>query len=340
MLSLREGFLNRLRAPVFICLIFIVLFKLTIFSKERLDTDNITRSVVTDHASLNPDRRLAPRGDTPLRDFPKYNILPKAYFNKGEEYDALLGRGATRAMCEQYELEFSDKRGIVAWADDGLFDAFSGPGMQEGDRWKIYLGRRIQPEQTDRDGSEFIESLLEEVLLYPLHTRKEPHRSEKWITVKESPGIWATRPAVATESDAHKTTRRVNPHASEFVDEDEYDTDMAEDDAAWPSDGESEEEEEERDFRAEYSLAEEHEDLPTIRYDVYETDEEEELQEEEEEEGEEESIPIHYALNTDVFDGAYDPEEDEDFSSDETSSDYDQLEEIVSGDEDIIQGYA
>lgn len=86
MLSLREGFLNRLRAPVFICLIFIVLFKLTIFSKERLDTDNITRSVVTDHASLNPDRRLAPRGDTPLRDFPKYNILPKAYFNKGEEY--------------------------------------------------------------------------------------------------------------------------------------------------------------------------------------------------------------------------------------------------------------
>lgn len=339
MLSLREGFLNRPRAPVVFSLTLIVSLKLNTFSKEQLETDKI-RSVVTDHASLNPDRRLAPRGDTPLRDFPEYNILPKAYSNRGEEYDALLGRGATRAMCEQYELEFSDKRGIVAWADDGLFDAFSGHGMQEGDRWKIYLGRRIQLEQTDRDGSEFIESLLEEVLLYPLHTRKEPHRSEKWITVKEAPGVWATRPAVAAESDAHKTTRRVDPHASEFVDEDEYDTDMAEDDAAWPSENESEEAEEEKDFRAEYSLAEEYEDLPTIRYDVYETDEEEEEELQEEEEEEEESIPIHYALNTDVFDGTYDPEEDEDFSSDETSSDYDQLEEIVSGDEDVIQGYA
>lgn len=337
MLSLREGFLNRPRAPVVFSLTLIVSLKLNTFSKEQLETDKI-RSVVTDHASLNPDRRLAPRGDTPLRDFPKYNILPKAYSNRGEEYDALLGRGATRAMCEQCELEFSDKRGIVAWADDGLFDAFSGPGMQEGDRWKIYLGRRIQLEQTDRDGSEFIEDLLEEVLLYPLHTRKEPHRSEKWITVKESSGIWATRPAVAAESDAHKTTRRVDTNASEFVDEDEYDTDMAEDDAAWPSDGESEEDEEEREFRAEYSLAEEHEDLPTICYDVYETDEEEEdeLQEEEEEE----SIPLHYALNTDIFDGTYDPEEDEDFSSDETSSDSDQLEEVVSGDEDVIKEYA
>lgn len=85
MLSLREGFLNRACAPVFIFIIFIVLLKLTIFSKERLETDK-TRSVVTDHASLNPDRRLAPRGDTPLRDFPKYNILPKAYSNRGEEY--------------------------------------------------------------------------------------------------------------------------------------------------------------------------------------------------------------------------------------------------------------
>lgn len=130
----------------------------------------------------------------------------------------------------------------------------------------------------------------------------------------------------------------MDTNASEFVDEDEYDTDMAEDDAAWPSDGESEEDEEEREFRAEYSLAEEHEDLPTICYDVYETDEEEEdeLQEEEEEE----SIPLHYALNTDIFDGTYDPEEDEDFSSDETSSDSDQLEEVVSGDEDVIKEYA
>lgn len=58
------------------------------------------------------------------------------------------------------------------------------------------------------------------------------------------------------------------------------------------------------------------------------------------EEEEEESIPLHYALNTDIFDGTYDPEEDEDFSSDETSSDCDHHEEVVSGDEDVIKEYA
>lgn len=191
---------------------------------------------MTDHASLNPDRRLAPRGDTPLREVPGPTDVPKMYANRRGEYHALLQRGATREMCKQFELEFSDKKGIVAWADDDLFDAFSGPGMKEGDRWKIYLGRRIEVEEADFDGSEFIDSLLEEVLLFPLHVREEAHRSERWITTEEAPGIWATRPAVARDTDAQKTTRRVKRSDSELVDEDDYDTDMAEADAGYVTD--------------------------------------------------------------------------------------------------------
>ena len=109
-----------------------------------------------------------------------------------EEYVALLSRGATRGMCVRYHLEFTNATGIVAWADEELYDTYAGPEMRDGDFWKIYLGRRIELEEDDNDGSEFINDLLEEVLLFPLSLRVP----ERWETVEERPGIWATRPLV------------------------------------------------------------------------------------------------------------------------------------------------
>jgi hypothetical protein len=97
-------------------------------------------------------------------------------------------------MCETFHLQFAKKTGIVAWADGDIYDAFSGPQMKPGDFWKIYLGRRIQLDVDDFDGSQFLEDLLEEVLLYPLRSTFSTRTNERWETVEETPGIWFTRP--------------------------------------------------------------------------------------------------------------------------------------------------
>jgi hypothetical protein len=90
-------------------------------------------------------------------------------------------------MCETFNLEFDAENGIAAWADEDLYGDYAGPLMQKGDFWKIMLGRRIQLEEDDPDGSLFIEALLEDALIFP--TKRGP-----WETVEESPGIWVTRP--------------------------------------------------------------------------------------------------------------------------------------------------
>jgi hypothetical protein len=97
-------------------------------------------------------------------------------------------------MCETFHLSFSEQNGIIAWADEDIYEQFSGPAMMKGDFWKIHLGRCIELDEDDLDGSMFIEGLLEEVLLYPpqCSTMKE-YRHEAWETVEESPGIWITR---------------------------------------------------------------------------------------------------------------------------------------------------
>ena len=97
-------------------------------------------------------------------------------------------------MCETFHLSFSDKDGIIAWADNDIYEQFCGPAMLKGDFWKIHLGRRIELDEDDLDGSMFIEGLLEDVLLYPpqWYTMKR-YRNEGWETVEESPGIWITR---------------------------------------------------------------------------------------------------------------------------------------------------
>lgn len=110
--------------------------------------------------------------------------------NEGnEEYVALMTRGATRKMCERYHLEFTMDQGIVAWADSEIYETYAGPVMRKGDFWKIYLGRSLDLDVEDIDGSEFVNDLLEEVLMYPLSFAEK-----RWETVEESPGIWATRP--------------------------------------------------------------------------------------------------------------------------------------------------
>lgn len=106
-----------------------------------------------------------------------------------EEYVALMTRGATRKMCERYHLEFTMDQGIVAWADSEIYEVYAGPVMRKGDFWKIHLGRSIDLDFEDIDGSEFVNDLLEEVLMYPLSFAEKG-----WETVEESPGIWVTRP--------------------------------------------------------------------------------------------------------------------------------------------------
>lgn len=67
--------------------------------------------------------------------------------------EELLARGATRLMCETFELQFTPDAGIVAWADQDLFDEFTGDGVKRGDRWKNRLGRRVELDGEDVDGS-------------------------------------------------------------------------------------------------------------------------------------------------------------------------------------------
>ncbi|KAJ6503510.1 hypothetical protein C8R47DRAFT_937322, partial [Mycena vitilis] len=132
-----------------------------------------------------------PRGDTPLREDEPY-FLPSFYAKKPKpdgqnEYEELRRRGATRLMCETFHLEFDPDTGIIAWADGDIYDEFAGPLMQKGDFWKIMLGRRIELDEDDPDGSAFMEAVLEDALVFPIIS------GCKWETVEESPGIWVTR---------------------------------------------------------------------------------------------------------------------------------------------------
>lgn len=113
----------------------------------------------------------------------------------------LLARGATQDMIDTFHLTFTDLDGIYAWADDELFNEFSGDGMKEGDTWKIYLGRRITLEEDDLDGSLFIETLIEEAVLFPQDPSLVDPTLMQWKTYKESPGVWITKPFVIQHDD-------------------------------------------------------------------------------------------------------------------------------------------
>ncbi|KAF8883883.1 hypothetical protein CPB84DRAFT_1686074 [Gymnopilus junonius] len=153
--------------------------------------------------AIHPDRVSAPRGTTPLLDVDPLREIPPMEScisqypvkqgSRENEYWQLIQRGATRLMCETFRLEFSYEAGIYAWADDDIFRDFSGPLMRPGDFWKIQLGRRIELDSDDLDGSAFIEGLLEDALLFPYRGHFSRKLHEKWETVEESPGIWITR---------------------------------------------------------------------------------------------------------------------------------------------------
>ncbi|KAJ7361712.1 hypothetical protein DFH08DRAFT_655948, partial [Mycena albidolilacea] len=152
----------------------------------EFDIDLCDDADYTRNEAVDPDRLSQPRGDTPLRDDGQHPFPPSLYLRRQIEYAELRQRGATRLMCETFNLEFDAENGIAAWADEDLYGDYAGPLMQKGDFWKIMLGRRIQLEEDDPDGSLFIEALLEDALIFP--TKQGP-----WETVEESPGIWVTR---------------------------------------------------------------------------------------------------------------------------------------------------
>ncbi|KZV61091.1 hypothetical protein PENSPDRAFT_314079 [Peniophora sp. CONT] len=104
-------------------------------------------------------------------------------------------------MCERYKLRFYHELGIIAWADDDLFETFTGDLMEGGDLWQICLGRRIQLDPDDFDGEDFMRGLIEESCLFPNAVTTE-HGA--WQTVLTRQGrkkrrVWVTRLTLASQ---------------------------------------------------------------------------------------------------------------------------------------------
>ncbi|KAK7064198.1 40S ribosomal protein S3-1 [Favolaschia claudopus] len=154
----------------------------------------------TSNEALTAERISLARGDTPLRDDEIQLLPPPMYLNSSGqiEYYELRRRGATRLMCETFNLEFNEETGIVAWADGDLYTEFAGPRMEKGDFWKILLGRHIQLDDDDADGSLFIEGLLEDTIVFPPNPLA-------WETVEESSAESAV-PVAAVESCGYETS--------------------------------------------------------------------------------------------------------------------------------------
>ncbi|TFY67903.1 hypothetical protein EVG20_g3763 [Dentipellis fragilis] len=179
----------------------------TLGDDDEDDYAHIHSSISTDHDQLRSERQLAPRGTTPLDTNPTTFVGMSDLYAEGrqDEFRALIARGATREMCEAFNLQYVPEQGIIAWADEALFQDFSGPAMKPGQLWKIYLGRRIKLEDGDEDGSQFIEEFLEDATMYrtvePSPDSEEPGR---WETILDHSEVWITRPVVGPR-DAYGT---------------------------------------------------------------------------------------------------------------------------------------
>lgn len=151
-----------------------------------------------ENCAMSLDRVLVRRGTTPLDVLPPNLPVPDTYANSPTEFQSLMRRGVTVAMCLRYKLRFTRKHGIVARADEDLFDLVGNPAMEETDEWQIYLGCRIQLHSYDEDGREFLIDLLEDALIYPLRSEFSNCFSERWETFVKDPSIypvvWITRP--------------------------------------------------------------------------------------------------------------------------------------------------
>src|ERR1700761_2626509 len=117
------------------------------------------------------------RGETPTKEvdeelpaLPAYLVKRCGTDSKAAQrvFRLLLERGATEAMCERFRLHFSSQGGIVAFADQELYEEFSGAAMNPSDVWKIHVGRSVDLEEHDKDGFWFMCGLLESATLYPV----------------------------------------------------------------------------------------------------------------------------------------------------------------------------
>ncbi|KAH6873986.1 WD40-repeat-containing domain protein [Coprinopsis sp. MPI-PUGE-AT-0042] len=149
-----------------------------------------------------------------LTDFLPISRIPESWRTSDadmEEYRQLVARGATPLMISAYSLRFSLQNGIVAHADDALFENFSGPAMKQGPH---------------HDGSEFIEGLLEDVTIVEPNLRC-------WKTEKVGYGCWETRPSEEFSKAWTETNIDPNEH-----DEEKEEEGAKGDGGEWDSEGE------------------------------------------------------------------------------------------------------
>ncbi|KAH6876494.1 hypothetical protein BKA70DRAFT_1448775 [Coprinopsis sp. MPI-PUGE-AT-0042] len=156
------------------------------FEIEVTDEHSITVVSEAEHVDrLRPSEAPEPEGPAlPLSHIPESWRRSEA---EVAEYRQLIARGATPLMISTFSLRFTVEEGIVAHGDDTLFDEFSGPAMKDGDIWKIYLGNRVGLDPEDHDGSEFMEGLLEDAILFQ-------QDSFRWETTKTGDGVWEMKP--------------------------------------------------------------------------------------------------------------------------------------------------
>lgn len=173
------------------------------FLKDEFATRAISTESQTDH----PDRDIAPRGDTPLREIDEHVEIPEAYASRKAEYKELLRRGATPEMCDLFYLQFHPNTGICAWLPEDIFNEFAGPAMEDEDEWQIYLGRRVTLEENDVDGREFVKNILDDISALP--------DVGNWATEEESPGTWVTYPKFRGELQIERPDIMDSMYASE-----------------------------------------------------------------------------------------------------------------------------
>ncbi|KAG8946982.1 hypothetical protein FRC04_011278 [Tulasnella sp. 424] len=161
------------------------------YDEDGNDEADIGQGVFTWDSYVHADRFPQPRGSTPLLegDSTQYYFLEN-WNGTPQMYESLMARGATRLMIVTFQMTFDEEEGIIAWADDEIYKQFSGPGMMNGDQWKIMLGRRIKLDVDDLDGSIFIEDLLEDAIV----RRFPDNPTWETVRVKENSNVWVTRP--------------------------------------------------------------------------------------------------------------------------------------------------
>ena len=205
-------------------------------------------------------------------------------------------------MIETFNLRFCHE-GIFAHADAALLDEFSGPRMKLGDTWKIQLGRRFNLDPTDRDGSVFVEGLLEDALLFP--SRPE----NGWETVEDDVGSWVTR--LTTQPMIH--------------------SDDEEDNGG--DDGDDDQDQDQDDEETQSKVDDPNDDGPVLLFPLYEDDVEMS------EDSDVEMFSDGEAIRANVWDTPYDAEGEED-EDDAVAAEEDDRNPPPTGERDALEAIA